>query len=694
MSVKLSQLKGVGPKVETLLNKLGIVSIYDLLFQLPLRYEDRQTPIKIGHLQPNQSALVLAQVQSASVMFGKKRSLLVKVKDETGTIGLRFYHFSQAQKEQFNAGVPIKLFGEIRTGATGLEMYHPEYELGGSNSNTYNYALENTPTYTPIYPLTEGLTQLKIRLIHQQAYDLLESGVLIIPEVNLHLDQIKHLPSLKDALLFIHAPPKEAGLAKLKQYTHPAQKRLIIEELIAQQLGMLKIRAQIQKERAPNFSENNTLYLALKNSLTFELTQAQQRVIGEIHVDLTQSIPMLRLLQGDVGSCKTLVAALSACPALESNYQVALMAPTELLAEQLFHNFERWFTPLTINIGWLSGKTKGKVRSQVLDKLKSGQINLIVGTHALFQKDVEFKNLGLVIIDEQHRFGVNQRLALREKGQHAGLIPHQLVMTATPIPRTLAMSAYADLNLSIIDELPPGRTPVTTSTINNLRRDEVIQRIGDTCEQAQQAYWVCTLIEESEALQCEAAENSFEYLKKHLPNLRLGLIHGRMKADEKNQVMQAFKTHKLDVLVATTVIEVGVDVPNASLMVIENPERLGLSQLHQLRGRVGRGQTQSHCILLYSSPLSLQAKQRLSILKQSQDGFFIAEQDLLLRGPGELLGTRQTGIQQLRIADLERDADLLEAIQPIALTLFHHQPDNAKQLLERWVGHSERFSKA
>lgn len=693
MSLKLNQLKGVGPKVEALLNKLGIVSIYDLLFQLPLRYEDRQTPVKIGYLQPHQSALVLAQVQSVSVMFGRKRSLLVKVKDETGMIGLRFYHFSQAQKEQFKAGASIKLFGEIRTGATGLEMYHPEYEITGASGNTYNYALENTSTYTPIYPLTEGLTQLKLRLIHQQAYDLLEQNKLILDEVNLDLKAVQNLPSLKEALLFIHAPPKEADLSQLQQYSHPAQRRLIIEELLAQQLGMLNIRAQIQKDSAPSFNNDESLFLALKSCLPFNLTQAQERVVNEIQADLKQSLPMLRLLQGDVGSGKTLVAALSACPALQSGYQVALMAPTELLAEQLFYHCENWFSPLNIEVGWLSGKTKGKARTQVLDKLQSGDINLIVGTHALFQKGVEFNNLGLVIIDEQHRFGVGQRLSLREKGQKLGFTPHQLIMTATPIPRTLAMTAYADLKISVIDELPPGRTPVTTLTINNSRRDEVIQRIGHACEQRQQAYWVCTLIEESEALQCEAAEDSFNYLKECLSHLRIGLVHGRMKAEEKNQVMQAFKAHYLDVLVATTVIEVGVDVPNASLMVIENPERLGLSQLHQLRGRVGRGLIQSHCILLYGSPLSMQAKQRLSILKQSQDGFFIAEQDLLLRGPGELLGTRQTGIQQLRIADLERDSALLEEVQPLAAEIFQHRPEETKLLLERWVGESERFSK-
>lgn len=694
MSHKLSQLKGVGPKVEALLNKLGIVSIYDLLFQLPLRYEDRQTPVKIGYLQPHQSALVLAQVQSASVMFSRKRSLLVKVKDETGMIGLRFYHFSQSQKEQFKAGASIKLFGEIRTGATGLEMYHPEYELMGVASNTYNYALENTSTYTPIYPLTEGLTQLKLRLIHQQAYDLLEQNKLVLDEVSFDLKAVQNLPSLKEALLFIHAPPKEADLSQLQQYTHPAQRRLIIEELLAQQLGMLNIRAQIQKDSAPSFNNDEALFLALKSCLPFNLTNAQERVVNEIQADLKQSLPMLRLLQGDVGSGKTLVAALSACPALQSGYQVALMAPTELLAEQLFYHCENWFSPLNIEVGWLSGKTKGKARTQVLDKLQAGEINLIVGTHALFQKGVEFNNLGLVIIDEQHRFGVGQRLSLREKGQKSGFTPHQLIMTATPIPRTLAMTAYADLKISVIDELPPGRTPITTSTINNSRRDEVIQRIGHACEQRQQAYWVCTLIEESEALQCEAAEDSFNYLKEFLPHLRIGLVHGRMKAEEKNQVMQAFKAHALDVLVATTVIEVGVDVPNASLMVIENPERLGLSQLHQLRGRVGRGCIQSHCILLYGSPLSMQAKQRLSILKQSQDGFFISEQDLLLRGPGELLGTRQTGIQQLRIADLERDSELLEEVQPLAAEIFQHRPEETKLLLERWVGEGERFSKA
>lgn len=691
--MSLSKLKGVGPSVLAKLHKLGVFSLYDLLLQLPLRYEDRQTPVKIRQLQPQQSALVFATVQSAQIVMGRKRSLLVQVTDDTGRLGLRFYHFTQGQKAQFTTGSPIKLFGEIKNGATGLEVYHPEYELG-DNRHPYNLQLEQTDYYTPIYPLTEGLTQIKLRQLHQQVYAQLQTGQMQFDELSLNALNLPNLPSLKDALLFIHAPPKSADLSLLQAFKHPAQIRLIAEELLAQQLAMLNNRAKWQQDSAPPCAPSQQLAPKLQAQLPFCLTPAQQRVIAEIQQDLHQDKPMLRLLQGDVGAGKTLVAAFAACCALEAGYQVALMAPTELLAEQLFQHMHNWFTPHAIHIGWLSGKSKGKARNSTLAALRAGQIQLLVGTHALFQAEVQFYNLALVIIDEQHRFGVHQRLSLREKGQTQGLTPHQLIMTATPIPRTLAMSAYADLSLSVIDQLPPNRTPISTATINQARRADVIQRIGQVCKQSQQAYWVCTLIEESEVLQCEAAEDSFKRLQQSLPQLRIALVHGRMKSAEKTQIMQDFKTHKYDLLVATTVIEVGVDVPNASLMIIENPERLGLSQLHQLRGRVGRGSLKSHCILLYSAPLSFNAKQRLSILKQSQDGFFIAEQDLKLRGPGELLGTKQTGLAQLKIANLERDAQLLAQIQPYAQTLMRREPQQVAQILQRWIGESERFFKA
>jgi len=453
-----------------------------------------------------------------------------------------------------------------------------------------------------------------------------------------------------------------------------------------------KLRAQVQADEAPAIHSDKTLQRALLQQLPFTPTGAQQRVVSEIEQDLTQPYPMLRLVQGDVGSGKTLVAALAACDLLQAGFQVALMAPTEILAEQHLNNLSGWFEPLGIRLGWLAGKVKGKARERSLAEIASGEAQLVVGTHALFQDDVHFARLGLIIIDEQHRFGVHQRLSLREKGVAQKLSPHQLIMTATPIPRTLAMSAYADLDTSVIDELPPGRSPITTVAIGEQRRPEVIERVNGACAEGAQAYWVCTLIEESEALQCQAAENTAQELAEALPHLRIGLVHGRMKAAEKADIMARFKAHELDLLVATTVIEVGVDVPNASLMIIENPERLGLAQLHQLRGRVGRGSAKSHCVLLYKAPLSFTSKQRLQVMRDSQDGFYIAEQDLQIRGPGELLGTRQTGLQMLRVADLQRDGDLLPQVRDMAQQLWTLHPHTVEPLIQRWLGDAERFA--
>ena len=685
---QITELKGVGPKLAEQLHKLQIRSLADLFFHLPFRYEDRSQITPIGGLQPMRPAVIQGEVRGATVLFGKRRSLLVKLQDHSGVISLRFYHFSAAQKNQFSTGATIRCYGEPRRGASGLELYHPEYTR---LEDGLDLPLE--PSLTPVYPATDGISQQRLRLLHEQALELLKADQVdltdLLPVTWLQQWQ---LPTLKDALLFLHTPPRETNLALLESGQHPAQKRLILEELLAHQLSLHKLRAQVQADEAPAIHSDKSLQRALLQQLPFTPTGAQQRVVSEIEQDLTQPYPMLRLVQGDVGSGKTLVAALAACDLLQAGFQVALMAPTEILAEQHLNNLSGWFEPLGIKLGWLAGKVKGKARERSLAEIASAEAQLVVGTHALFQDDVHFARLGLIIIDEQHRFGVHQRLSLREKGVAQKLSPHQLIMTATPIPRTLAMSAYADLDTSVIDELPPGRSPITTVAITDQRRPEVIERVNSACAEGAQAYWVCTLIEESEALQCQAAENTAQELTAALPHLRIGLVHGRMKAVEKADIMARFKAHELDLLVATTVIEVGVDVPNASLMIIENPERLGLAQLHQLRGRVGRGSAKSHCVLLYKSPLSFTSKQRLQVMRDSQDGFYIAEQDLQIRGPGELLGTRQTGLQMLRVADLQRDGDLLPQVRDMAQQLWTLHPQTVEPLIQRWLGDAERFA--
>lgn len=686
---QLTELKGVGPKLAEQLQKLGIHNLADLFFHLPFRYEDRSRITAIGALRPMQTAVIQGEVRASQVLYGRRMSLLVKLQDGTGLVSLRFYHFNSTQKNQFKTGVWVRCYGEARPGASGLELYHPEYQL----VEDIDAPLE--PNLTPVYPATEGVSTQRLRLLHEQALALLAQDKVdlqdLLPAIWLALWQ---LPSLKEALLFLHNPPRNTPVELLNSGTHPAQRRLILEELLAHQLSLHKIRAQVQSDVAPTVISQHQLAQALLARLPFTPTGAQQRVVAEIEADMRKPYPMLRLVQGDVGSGKTLVAALVAANAIEAGWQVALMAPTEILAEQHFSNLSAWFAPFGVELGWLAGKVKGKARTVSLEAIASGQARLVVGTHALFQEEVQFAQLGLIIIDEQHRFGVHQRLALREKGAQGRLAPHQLVMTATPIPRTLAMTAYADLDISIIDELPPGRSPITTVALADDRRLEVIARVEAMCSQGAQAYWVCTLIEESEALQCQAAENTAQELREALPHLRVGLVHGRLKASEKAEVMAAFKAHQLDVLVATTVIEVGVDVPNASLMIIENPERLGLAQLHQLRGRVGRGSAQSFCVLLYKKPLSAISAQRIAVMRESQDGFYIAEQDLQIRGPGELLGTRQTGLQMLRVADLQRDASLVPQVREMAQRLWLEHPQAVDPLIDRWLGDAERFAKA
>jgi ATP-dependent DNA helicase RecG len=688
-SPSVSVLKGVGAAMVNKLERLGIATLQDLLFHLPTRYQDRTSVKTIAQLQVGDEAVVEAQVMLNEIKLAKKRTLLCRIKDDSGaSLTLRFFHFSAAQKNNLAQGRTIRCFGEVRPGPNGLEMVHPEYKVTDEDMPAVT-----EQSLTPVYPMTEGLQQGRVRALIAQALDWLKSGELVelLPS---HIRQQWALPNLQKSLLYLHAPPANADIQALASGLHPAQRRLALEELLAHHLSLLNIRRKIQSSVSAAFTQPGVLCTQFLAQLPFTLTNAQQRVGRDIAQDLTKSIPMLRLVQGDVGSGKTVVAALAALQAVENNCQAAIMAPTEILAEQHLINFSAWFEPLGITVSMLSGKIKGKKRESELEKLASGTTQLVVGTHALFQDSVIFNNLGLVVIDEQHRFGVDQRLNLREKGIDAGQAVHQLIMTATPIPRTLTMSAYADLDNSIIDELPPGRTPVKTVVIGDDRREQVIARVRKACLEKRQVYWVCTLIEESDALQCQAAEVTAEQLQQQLPQLRIGLVHGRMKAAEKASVMQQFKGgdggYQLDLLVATTVIEVGVDVPNASVMIIENPERLGLSQLHQLRGRVGRGSVESFCLLMYRAPLSYTAKQRLQIMRETTDGFKIAEKDLEIRGPGEVLGTKQTGQMQFKIADLQRDADLLDKVQELAQEVNTNLA-LAASITERWLSSNERY---
>jgi ATP-dependent DNA helicase RecG len=686
LSQPVTALNGVGAKVAERLTKIGIRQVQDLLFHLPLRYQDRTRLMPLGALRPQQEVLVEGTIQLSQVKFGRRRSLLCHVSDGTGSLILRFFHFSKAQQEQLAKGRRIRCFGEVRNGPSSLEMVHPEYQLLAAEGVV---PVENE--LTPIYPTTEGLHQLSLRKLMKQALGMLDKEAmpeLLTAASRLH-DAAEY--SLVHALKYVHQPPPDAAVDQLLERQHPAQKRLAYEELLAQQLTMKKLRAQTQHHTAPVLKADKPYRQQLLDALPFPLTGAQQRVIDDILRDIAEPHPMQRLVQGDVGSGKTVVAALAAIEAVAAGCQAVMMAPTELLAEQHYRTFANWLSPLGIQVGWCAGKQTAAERKQVLEQLQSGDIKVAVGTHALFQDEVTFNNLGLVIIDEQHRFGVHQRLALRDKGRDVDVIPHQLVMTATPIPRTLAMTAYADLNVSVIDELPPGRTPVTTVVLPDTRREDVIARVHAACQQQRQVYWVCTLIEESEHLQCQAAEDTATALQDSLPDLRIGLVHGRMKPAEKETVMSAFKQGELDMLVATTVIEVGVDVPNASLMVIENAERLGLAQLHQLRGRVGRGQVESHCVLMYHPPLSENGQARLKCLRESNDGFVIAQRDLEIRGPGEVLGTRQTGLPQFRVADLIDDQDLLAVMDRAARNILEEAPKQADALVSRWFAHKLDF---
>ncbi|WOT04929.1 ATP-dependent DNA helicase RecG [Shewanella youngdeokensis] len=685
--VPITELKGVAKKMAERLAKLDITTVQDLLFHLPLRYEDRTQIYPIASLYPGSYGTIEAVVQSSQVIQGRKRMLTCTVQDDTGSLTLRFFNFSVAQRNTLAPGAVVRAYGEIRRSKHTNEIIHPEYKLVSAEDNE-----PISDTLTPVYPTTEGLKQASWIKLTEQALLMLAAGGL--PELLPPHLQPNHM-ELKQALQLLHRPNNQVSLFDLEQGTHPAQQRLIQEELLAHNLSMLRLRQRTRRDQAVSMSATGQLLNPFLAALPFKPTGAQQRVVADITRDLEKAEPMMRLVQGDVGSGKTLVAALAALQAIESGYQVAMMAPTELLAEQHLINFNGWFEALGLKVVWLAGKLKGKARTQSLADIESGAANMVIGTHAIFQEQVTFNKLALIIIDEQHRFGVHQRLGLREKGVSQGFHPHQLIMTATPIPRTLAMTAYADLDTSIIDELPPGRTPIKTVALADNRREEVIERVRQAAmNNNRQAYWVCTLIEESEVLECQAAEDTAQELTLALPELKVGLVHGRMKPAQKQQIMASFKAGELHLLVATTVIEVGVDVPNASLMIIENPERLGLAQLHQLRGRVGRGAVASHCVLMYKPPLSATATKRLGVLRQSNDGFVIAQRDLEIRGPGEVLGTKQTGVADMKIADLMRDQALIPHVQRLAPHIMQQVPDSVDAIIQRWLGDREQFVQA
>lgn len=688
--IPVTRLRGVGPQVAERLARLGIETVPDLLFHLPLRYEDRTRVTPIGALRPGVPAAIECEVQLAEIVIRRRRMLLVRVSDGTGALTLRFFHFNQTQADALARGTHLRCYGEARPGAVTLEMVHPEYRIVTPGS-----PLPHEAALTPIYPATEGIAQLKLRALTDQALRMLESNPGLLPELlppGLLPDTL--LPSLADAVHFVHRPPADASVDQLLDGSHPAQQRLAFEELLAHHLSLRQLRLNAERSKAHVIGKTQALTQRFRASLPFQLTAAQQRVGAEIQRDLGHAHPMMRLVQGDVGSGKTVVAALAALACIGDGFQAVLMAPTELLAEQHYRNFSAWFAPLGIEPVWLSGRMKIGARRDALASLREGRSVFAVGTHALFQDDVAFKSLALVIIDEQHRFGVHQRLALSEKGARDGFRPHQLIMTATPIPRTLAMTAYADLDVSSIDELPPGRTPVKTVVVPDSRRDEVVARVRKACLEGRQVYWVCPLIEESDVLQCQAAEETAATLTAALPDVRVGLVHGRMTAVHKDRAMAHFKAGDTQLLVATTVIEVGVDVPNASLMIIENAERLGLSQLHQLRGRVGRGSVESGCVMLYHAPLSSAARARLNAMRETNDGFEIARRDLELRGPGEMLGTRQAGELRLRIADLTRDASLVPGVQRAAAVLLDLHSDRVQPIVRRWLGENSRYGRA
>ncbi len=690
LNAPVDTLKGVGPRIGERLQHLGIRQVQDLLFHLPHRYIDRTRLTPIGALRAGDTALCQGTVELVQVLFGRRRSLVCRISDGTGAMTLRFFHFTRTQQANLQQGTTVRCWGQIRTINHALEMVHPEYSRVDADEEI---TLEQT--LTPVYPLTQGLSQFKLRNLTGQALNSLSGDKAGLTELlpDRVSGQFGRL-SLGQALRFVHRPPRDADLNSLMDGTHPAQQRLVFEELLAHHLSLRLLRKKVQARAAfPIGKDADGRVEDFLGSLPFALTGAQQRILAEVRNDMARPLPMLRLIQGDVGSGKTVVAATAALQVIHSGFQVALMAPTEILADQHYFNIKQWFLPIGIPVLLLTGKQARAEKAEVLARLNSAQPTVVVGTHALFQEQVAFSNVGLIIIDEQHRFGVDQRLALLEKGMEETRQPHQLVMTATPIPRTIAMTLFADLDISVIDQLPPGRQPIKTTVLSNEKRGEVIERIHDVCRQGRQAYWVCTLIENSETLQLQAAEDIQEHLARQLSELNIGLIHGRMKSSAKEAIMDDFKSGRIDLLVATTVIEVGVDVANASLMIIENAERLGLSQLHQLRGRVGRGSQASDCVLLYQTPLSGNARMRLNRMRETGDGFAIAKSDLELRGPGEILGKKQTGVPELHIADFVRDAHLIPRVQQVADHILARYPKQVNKLISRWLNTKIDFGK-
>ena len=684
----ITELRGVGDAVAEKLERLGIHHVEDLLFHLPLRYQDRTRVHPINTLSLGQEVLVEGAIQQTRVVYARRRMMLVAIADGTGTLTLRFFHFSTAQQNSLRKGVRICCFGEVRRSQSQLEMIHPEYQFVSAHGNAH---LDRG--YTPIYPATEGLSQFSLRKFTGEALAWLSSPdnnleELLPPAVLAEEGAV----SLQDAIRYVHRPPADADVELLQTGEHPMQKRLAFEEMLSHSLSLKRMRADTKRQRARALKTEGKLLAQLKERLPFELTTAQRKVIEDVRTDVREAAPMMRLVQGDVGSGKTLVGVAAMLEAVEAGCQAAMMAPTEILADQHYRNLKEWFGPFEIGIGAILGKQKVRERRNALRQARTGEIDIVVGTHALFQEKVEFARLALIVVDEQHRFGVHQRLALKQKGENGDLQPHQLIMTATPIPRSLAMTMYADLDYSVIDEMPPGRLPVKTFALADTRRNELIERVRKTCAEDGQTYWVCPLIEKSETLNYETAEATYDRLKRAMPEIKIQLIHGRMKPEEKEEAIALFKQGEIQLLVATTVIEVGVDVPDANLIVIENAERFGLAQLHQLRGRVGRSGKQAMCALLYHPPLSGTARRRLNVMRETNDGFEIAREDMKIRGPGEILGTRQTGEMQFRIADLTRDAKQLERVLKTSERMLEAHPEVCGKLIRRWLGEAARYA--
>ena len=686
----LTMLSGVGPKTTESLARIGLNSLADLCWHLPHRYEDRTRITPIARARPGRTALVAGEVMASEIRYRPRPVLDVTLADDSGTLLLRFYHFHRQQQARWVVGAKARCFGEVRWSGRQRAMFHPDVEWLDETAAPLPTSL------TPVYPITDGVRQSVLRAAIDQAWTRLTAPTgtaidIFADTLPLSFLRAHHLPTLRDALQLLHAPPPDVSPLQLEQARHPAQQRLIIEELVAHYLSLRRLREQRAREPAPVFSAAGGVDQSFLAQLPFALTGAQQRVLDEVTRDVAQPRPMQRLVQGDVGSGKTVVAAAAMLQAVAAGYQAALMAPTELLAEQHSQNMARWCSPLGVNVVYVAGSGSKRERNAALQQLAEHRAHIAVGTHALFQTNVQFARLGLVAVDEQHRFGVAQRMALWEKGRVAGVCPHQLILTATPIPRSLAMTMYGDLDISVIDELPPGRQTIDTVLVSSARRDEVVARVRQACADGRQVYWVCPLVSESEDIEGEAAEQTFEALSLALREWRVGLVHGQMKAAAKEQAMRAFRAGELQVLVATTVIEVGVDVPRASVMIIENAERLGLSQLHQLRGRVGRGQDKSACVLMYQEPLGEVATERLKTMRATQDGFEIARQDLRLRGPGEVLGTRQSGELALRIADLVRDQALLPVVREAAEAVMALGGEAVERVIGRWIGGGVKF---